>query len=358
MIMRLLIVCITSIRLFVNTVGALPQLPFDENLYRKTLAMVLVAKKTGNSIAKQKLSSEDLKKLSFPQLASLIAGTVQRNPEINLYQGKNRLYWYSLAVGGVVLSAGSFMLGHSIAHLVFQEMRYRRFLAAMRDANVADYRPGGVDVHAGNRDVRTIDAYRQLRRVQGEVAPAVIDREFAAFNQYLEQFPDQRVRDRARRALYAPGNPWPGLCAGDAPQVEGLNGRQIIARLWMFADGVADQALAREGMVRALADSYEGGQLVCGPGMRQRLAVRVLQGEGRLAGVDIDGLAALARANRPVDNMREAINDFFRDPAHQRIDNRADLQRAAEGFLRVHNRVDRARFMQQMQDYAREQEFA
>ncbi len=221
----------------------------------------------------------------------------------------------------------------------------------------ADYRQG-VDVHNGNRDVRTRDAYRLLRERHGDVAPEVIDREFAAFNHYLEQFPDQEVRDRARRALYAPGNPWPGLCAGDAPQVEGLNGRQIIARLWMFADGVADQALAREGIIRALADSYEGNRLVCGPGMRQRLAVRVLQGEGRLAGVDIDGIAALARAEvaRPVPT-HVAVGDFFGRPAHQGIDNLVDLQQAAERYLRENNRVDRAGFMQQIQEYARQQEF-
>ncbi len=111
MVMRLFTVYVMALVLFVNTVGALPQLPFDENLYRKTLVMVQAAKKIGNSIAGQRLSSEDLEKLSFPQLASLIADVVEGNPEIS-FKRKIEIRPLYLVLVSVVLACGSFGIGY------------------------------------------------------------------------------------------------------------------------------------------------------------------------------------------------------------------------------------------------------
>jgi hypothetical protein len=95
--------------------------------------------------------------------------------------------------------------------------------------------------------------------------------------------------------------------------------------MWLYASthpDVKEQNQAKEGMILALADSYEHGSMVCNQGKTQRLAIRVLQ--GRLAGVNIDGLGVITRA--------AMLAEFFRDERIQKINKLADLMEAAEAF--------------------------
>jgi hypothetical protein len=187
----------------------------------------------------------------------------------------------------------------------------------------------GVNVHAGNRDQKTKEAIELLRKAQGTISEGETQKYVKEFKAYLHacEHPEQ---DLARRALVGPrqvAEHFGPLLDGEIFSVKGLTltGDEVTSRMWLYASThpeVKEQKQAKEGMILALADSYEHGSMVCNPGKTQRLAIRVLQ--GRLAGVNIDGLGVITK--------EAMLAEFFRDERIQKIETRVELISAAEKF--------------------------
>ena len=119
--------------------------------------------------------------------------------------------------------------------------------------------------------------------------------------------------------------------------------------MWLYASThpkVEEQAQAKEGMILALADSYEEDRsMVCNPGKTQRLAIRVLQ--GRLAGVNIDGLKVIT--------AEQVSAEFFQNPTNQKIDKLDELIQAAEAFVNDRPAITAAlkeQFLEKVREYA------
>ena len=230
------------------------------------------------------------------------------------------------------------MYGHDIGPIIRQvaavpiEAR-AGYVAARRVANGmaggARAAAEGVNVHAGNRDQKTKEAIELLRKAQGTISEGETQKYVKEFKAYLHacEHPEQ---DLARRALVGPrqvAEHFGPLLDGEIFSVKGLTltGDEVTSRMWLYASThpeVKEQKQAKEGMILALADSYEHGSMVCNPGKTQRLAIRVLQ--GRLAGVNIDGLGVITK--------EAMLAEFFRDERIQKIETRVELISAAEKF--------------------------
>jgi hypothetical protein len=141
------------------------------------------------------------------------------------------------------------------------------------------------------------------------------------------------------------------LLDGEIFSVKGLTltGDEVTSRMWLYASThpeVKEQKQAKEGMILALADSYEHGSMVCNPGKTQRLAIRVLQ--GRLAGVNIDGLGVITK--------EAMLAEFFRDERIQKIETRVELISAAEKFTNERPAITaelKMQFLDGIREYAR-----
>ena len=254
------------------------------------------------------------------------------------------------------------MYGHDIGPIIRQvaavpiEAR-AGYVAARRVANGmaggARAAAEGVNVHAGNRDQKTKEAIELLRKAQGTISEGETQKYVKEFKAYLHacEHPEQ---DLARRALVGPrqvAEHFGPLLDGEIFSVKGLTltGDEVTSRMWLYASThpeVKEQKQAKEGMILALADSYEHGSMVCNPGKTQRLAIRVLQ--GRLAGVNIDGLGVITK--------EAMLAEFFRDERIQKIETRVELISAAEKFTNERPAITaelKMQFLDGIREYAR-----
>jgi hypothetical protein len=140
------------------------------------------------------------------------------------------------------------------------------------------------------------------------------------------------------------------LLDGEIFSVKGLTltGDEVTSRMWLYASThpeEKEQNQAKEGMILALADSYEHGSMVCNPGKTQRLAIWVLQ--GRLAGVNIDGLKVITGA--------QVLTEFLQNETNQKINKLADLMAAAEAFANERPAITaelKMQFLEKVREYA------
>ncbi|MEI7652600.1 MAG: leucine-rich repeat domain-containing protein [Verrucomicrobiota bacterium] len=210
----------------------------------------------------------------------------------------------------------------------------------------------GVNVHAGNRDQKTKEAIELLRKHQGDIAPEDTQRYVREFKEYLYgcERPEQ---DLAIRALLGPrqvDEHFGPLLDGEIFSVNGLTltGDEVTSRMWLYASThpeVKEQNQAKEGMISALADSYEHGSMVCNPGKTQRLAIRVLQ--GRLAGINIDGLKMIT--------AEQVLTEFFQNETNQKIEKLDELLKAAEAFVNERPAITdelKMQFLKEVRKYA------
>jgi len=210
----------------------------------------------------------------------------------------------------------------------------------------------GVNVHAGNRDQKTKEAIELLRKHQGPITQDNTQRYVTEFKAYLHacEHPEQ---DLARRALVGPrqvAEHFGPLLDGEIFSVKGLTltGDEVTSRMWLYASThpeEKEQNQAKEGMILALADSYEHGSMVCNPGKTQRLAIWVLQ--GRLAGVNIDGLKVITGA--------QVLTEFLQNETNQKINKLADLMAAAEAFANERPAITaelKMQFLEKVREYA------
>lgn len=208
-----------------------------------------------------------------------------------------------------------------------------------------------INVHADNRDQRTKEAIESLRRHQGNLSEAEIERAINAFIRYLEAAPiDAAQKGLAQKALLSPieeEEEFGPLIGGEAFSILGLmlSGKEVIGRHWIFAEGLAEpeQTNAKKGIISALKDSYSFGKRICNQGKTQHFAVAVLQ--GRLAGVNIEGEPHLRIATV------HAINMFFSNEPHRNIAILAELLQAANQFCDANPLVDRESFLQEVNQY-------
>jgi hypothetical protein len=210
----------------------------------------------------------------------------------------------------------------------------------------------GVNVHAGNRDQKTKEAIELLRKHQGPITQDNTQRYVKEFKEYLDAC-ERPEQDLAIRALLGPrvaGAHFGPLLDGELFSVNrlSLKGDEVTGRMWLYASThpkVEEQAQAKEGMIKALADSYEHGSMVCNQGKTQRLAIRVLQ--GRLAGVNIDGLKVIT--------AEQVSAEFFQNETNQKIEKLDELIQAAEAFVNDRPAITAAlkeQFLEKVREYA------
>lgn len=244
-----------------------------------------------------------------------------------------------------------------------------RLLQRERDQAMIEQQPLGqpvigVNVHAGNRDQKTIQALNLLKELQGPVPQNLID---AAVNEFIDHLQhavgiSDEVRQRAQYALDGPhnGDDFGSLLSDAYCNSYQISGREVIARHWIFAttyrDPSDDDILnsqerenAKLGMLTALDQSYMYGQRICGEGKTQRLVINVLQ--GRLAGVSVDEIPDIV-------STFAAMEMFFNIARHQAIESRTLLLLEADQFCRENGAINRDGFMAEMNSYADMQEMA
>jgi hypothetical protein len=205
----------------------------------------------------------------------------------------------------------------------------------------------GMNVHHGNRDEKTREAILWLQKEQGPLNSEEIRETVAEFNQFLNGLEDSDTKAKALQALSDAGEHeiWPPLLNNNKEHaIDGgrlhISGEELIARLWIFANGHPDKDNCRYAMIKALSDSIEEGRRVCPPGQSQRLVVAVLQ--GRLDKVDVDGVRL---------NLNQVVSAFLNE--NQTCKSREELLKKAEEFLnRDPNLVDREKFLNEIHIYA------
>ena len=254
-------------------------------------------------------------------------------------------------------------------------------LAAQRAA------ANGVNVHAGNREQKTLAALNLLKEQQGLLTDEERDQAISEFTAYLESVSgiSEEMRRLALHALgksdelYGPrsANDFGSLLSDPHCGELQISDKEVIARHWIFSKTFVDpnpirteheRANAKLGMITALStayepDPYQAGQIVrvCNhPGKVQRQVVNVLQ--GRLAGVDVDQPEPVAQ---PAQNWLQipdyippyaALEAFFNIERHREIDNLHDLLAAANTFCAENERVEPFTFRAELRRYARNAE--
>ena len=212
----------------------------------------------------------------------------------------------------------------------------------------------GINVHEGDRDQRTKEALGLLRDVQRTLSPSEIDQAYGKFVEYLHTSADSKRKSSAQHALLTEkrgGEEFGPLIDNEVIfTIQGveLSGKELIGRLWIFASGLPEkeQENAKESMISALANSYDDYGRVCNQGKTQRLLIAVLQ--GRLAGVNIDSVRVKV-------SEAEAMQMFFGVEAHRLIENLEDLIAAANKFCDENASVDREKFLEEINKYAKQQ---
>ncbi len=209
----------------------------------------------------------------------------------------------------------------------------------------------GTNVHQGDRDQRVRAAIELVRKHQGPISGDRMNQAVWGFTQYLNgRKMNPEHKKLAQHALRGPFNPadFGPLIDGNEFMIKGLkiSGKEVIGRLWIFASNLTglDQAIAKEGMISALKESYDMGGRVCQPGKVQRLIVSVLQ--GRLAKVNIELVEGM-KVDKPV-----ALCMFFHKAAHMAIRQLPPLIDAANQFCDDNPLVDRDEFLRGIEEYA------
>ncbi len=214
--------------------------------------------------------------------------------------------------------------------------------------------PPGVNVHDGDRDQRVVAAINLLRERQGQISKVRMTGAVQEFTKYLDEremnSEDKRLAQHALQGPRDTADFGPLINGSDTIPGLGISGEEMIARLWIFASGLTEleQAMAKEGIISALKDSYNVGR-VCQKGKVQRLIVSVLQ--GRLADINIELEEGMQVAKEVAAEM------FFSLEAHQAIRELPPLIEAANRFCDENPLVNRDEFLQLVEDYA-EIEFA
>lgn len=223
-----------------------------------------------------------------------------------------------------------------------------------------------INVHHGNRDVKTREALIKLQEYQGALKQESIQQAVREFIDYLKttsEEPDEEKKINALRTLQHPpetpdDEPFETLLGDPMFDISGASfyGPETIARLWIFSNSYQDPVLgtdieqerknARTAMIRALNASVEDGVIVCNPGKVQRLVISVLQ--GRLPGVDVD---QIQEENTPI-AVQDAINLFFAKKERRQIRNREELLQTVKQFCEENQRIDKEGFLKEIQTYA------
>ncbi len=207
----------------------------------------------------------------------------------------------------------------------------------------------GVNVHEGDRDERVVAAINLLRERQGQISKGRMTGAVQEFTKYLSECKMNSEHKRlAEHALQGPHDSadfGPLINGNDTIEGLGISGKEMIARLWIFASGLTEleQAMAKEGIISALKDSYNVGR-VCQKGKVQRLIVSVLQ--GRLADINIE-LEEGMQVTKEV-----AAEMFFSLEAHQAIRELPPLIEAANRFCDENPLVNRDEFLREVENYA------
>jgi hypothetical protein len=146
----------------------------------------------------------------------------------------------------------------------------------------------GINVHHGDRDRRTADAFKKLWDTQGALSCEDINANYREFRDYLDTQKESVKADVMRVLDNNVSSEWGGLLKGRVTTA-GLDttGQELLARLWAFACTGDEQENKKIAIITALKNSIDRGAVVCNPGKLQRLATSVLQ--GYLPGVNIDG---------------------------------------------------------------------
>ncbi|MBM3201694.1 MAG: hypothetical protein FJZ56_04720 [Chlamydiae bacterium] len=236
------------------------------------------------------------------------------------------------------------------AHYVEQRMQ-GRYAPVVQNARQAANQ--GVNVHEGNRDLRTKEAIQKIREHQGKITKNQIDRAVQEFTEYLKGCKiDSEIKKLAYRALLIPkaiNEEFGALIDHEDFSILGLmtSGQEVIARLWIYASTLnePEQTNAKDSMIYALQDSYEMQARVCNQGKTQRLVIGVLQ--GRLSGVDVEEIQEIKVSTHV------AIQMFFSYSENTKITDYAALINAANQFCDENSAVNRADFLSEIRAYAR-----
>ncbi len=171
----------------------------------------------------------------------------------------------------------------------------------------------GINVHAGDRDARTLLAVQKLIHVHDDIFDNLgtdfnVQTELAELETFIRagQGFSADVQEKALRALNGPVPMW-GSVRGNAT-LGGIKLENIYANFWHFCKtyqtdaGYKNPMDPREGgdahtaMKIALVKSMADGVDVCPQGKSQRTAIAILQ--GRLGDVNIDGIELVDEATR------------------------------------------------------------
>jgi hypothetical protein len=235
---------------------------------------------------------------------------------------------------------------------------------AQGEALAAVAAPGTVSVHKGNRDQKTREALEILKAKQCELSEEQIYIEVDEFRAYLEVQENIELKNKAQRALERAkieGEIFGPLLTDDTFTIMGyeMPGREVIARMWLFCKTYTEAGKgsieiererqnAKQSMVVALSECFdEFNSQVCNPGKVQRLCTRVLQ--GRLAGVDIDGISQ----HTPVARITpQLITEMFFTEARRAIESKAQLLAEVDIFCEAHPEISKPMVSNIVEQYA------
>jgi hypothetical protein len=193
--------------------------------------------------------------------------------------------------------------------LAQERAEQERALAWIRHRHVDRREPipeAGINVHAGDRDARTLLAVRNLLTIQRGLQERDIEANLTELEGFINTLQEGDIQMKARVALGggAETGAW-GHINGTAT-LGGIRLKDIYAHFWHFCKTYQTEggyenpndieANPNEAMKIALIKSMADGVGVCPQGKAQRSAIAILQ--GRLQGVNIDGLDIIDDAER------------------------------------------------------------
>ncbi len=215
-----------------------------------------------------------------------------------------------------------------------------------------------LDVHHGNRDKKTRDAFLLLVNATKEMTADDM-------NMYVQSFLEILKKDRFDNARFIlteddHSSAFRSRFLKDFSLIQNTktSGREIIGRLCYFIAQLdhVDQQNAIESMINVLHnESGSKGSKICPLGITERLFTSVLQ--GRLKHVQIDeagdiGLISIRDTNQKDDPVK-SINDFFSSPEHRKITNYEELKTAAIKFCQINqHKVNQNKFLNEIEAYA------
>jgi len=213
-----------------------------------------------------------------------------------------------------------------------------------------------LDLHKGDRDKYTRNAYECLCATQKFFSNQDIETNATAFTQHLLHLPKNERTKQALRALLAPQD----LDETFGPLLDdkifvvsnlAISGKEVIARLWQFSQNLnePERTIVIEGMISALAESISlYDQRICNEGKLQQLLLYTIQ--GRIPGVmiDADDMTKHISAAESSAMFFEANHGY-----NKTIENWQELWDTAKEFCAANDRVPKKDFLQLIEDYAR-----